>query len=170
MRRATTTTGSSSARASAGASRRCGCAEGLQGGVLECGRRFRDEDFARSTWDARRYFWSPKLGLRGILRLTLFRDVFIASGCGVGGGSLGLRQHALPRARRVLRRRTLERSRRLEGGAGSRTTTPPSGCSGVTDVTFDSDGDLLLKELGEDLGVAGTYPTPASACTSASRA
>ena len=27
--------------------------------------------------------------MRGILRLTLFKDVFIASGCGVGGGSLG---------------------------------------------------------------------------------
>jgi cholesterol oxidase len=29
-----------------------------------------------------------KLGLRGILRLTLFKDVTMLSGCGVGGGSL----------------------------------------------------------------------------------
>src|SRR5215208_4013037 len=57
--------------------------------VLECGRRFEDEDFVKTTWNARRYLWAPKLGLRGILRLTLFKDVFIASGCGVGGGSLG---------------------------------------------------------------------------------
>ena len=27
--------------------------------------------------------------MKGILRLTLFKDIFIASGCGVGGGSLG---------------------------------------------------------------------------------
>ena len=27
--------------------------------------------------------------MRGIFRLTLFKDIFIASGCGVGGGSLG---------------------------------------------------------------------------------
>jgi cholesterol oxidase len=57
--------------------------------VLECGRRFADSEHASSTWQLRRYFWAPRLGLRGIFRLTLFRDVFIASGAGVGGGSLG---------------------------------------------------------------------------------
>jgi nucleoside-diphosphate-sugar epimerase len=57
--------------------------------VLESGSRFRDEDFARTTWDARRYFFAPRLGLRGIMRTTLFPDVLIVSGAGVGGGSLG---------------------------------------------------------------------------------
>ena len=57
--------------------------------VLECGRRFADHEHARSTWDLRRYFWAPALGMRGIMRLSLFRDVFIATGAGVGGGSLG---------------------------------------------------------------------------------
>jgi cholesterol oxidase len=57
--------------------------------VLESGSRFRDEDFAGSTWDARRYFFAPRLGLRGIMRMTLFPDVLIVSGAGVGGGSLG---------------------------------------------------------------------------------
>ena len=36
----------------------------------------------------RKFFWFPKLGLRGIQRLTLLRDVLILSGAGVGGGSL----------------------------------------------------------------------------------
>src|SRR2546426_4182111 len=63
--------------------------KGYKVAVLECGRRFRDEDFAKSTWDVRRYYWAPRLGMRGVLRLTLFKDIFIASGCGVGGGSLG---------------------------------------------------------------------------------
>ena len=58
-------------------------------GVLECGQRFGDEDFPKSTWDLRRYFWAPRLGLRGIFRLTTFKDVSVVSGCGVGGGSLG---------------------------------------------------------------------------------
>jgi cholesterol oxidase len=57
--------------------------------VFEQGRRFRDRDHARTAWNLRRYFWWPALGMRGIFRLTLFRDVFVASGCGVGGGSLG---------------------------------------------------------------------------------
>src|SRR2546430_15959249 len=63
--------------------------KGYRVGVVECGRRFSDDDFAKSAWNLRRYLWSPRLGLRGVLRLTLFKDVFIASGCGVGGGSLG---------------------------------------------------------------------------------
>ena len=63
--------------------------EGLLGRRAGVRRRFADEDFPKSTWDLRRYYWMPKLGLRGILRLTLFKDIFIASGCGVGGGSLG---------------------------------------------------------------------------------
>jgi cholesterol oxidase len=57
--------------------------------VVECGKRFRDHDFAHTAWNLRRYFWLPRLGLRGIFRLTLFKDVFIVSGNGVGGGSLG---------------------------------------------------------------------------------
>ena len=86
--------------------------------VLESGWRFGDQDFAGSTWDARRYFFAPRLGLRGIMRLTPFPDVLIASGAGVGGGSLGLREHALPRPRRVLRGPAVARAGRLEGRAG----------------------------------------------------
>lgn len=56
--------------------------------VLECGRRFRTEDLPRSSWDLRKYFWMPRLGLRGMLRITTYRDVSIISGSGVGGGSL----------------------------------------------------------------------------------
>jgi cholesterol oxidase len=57
--------------------------------VLEAGRRFEDADLPRSTADLRRYFYAPLIGLRGIFRMTLFRDMFLASGAGVGGGSLG---------------------------------------------------------------------------------
>jgi cholesterol oxidase len=63
--------------------------KGYRVGVLECGRRFADADYAKSAWNLRRYFWAPLIGLRGIFRMTLFRDVFIVSGSGVGGGSLG---------------------------------------------------------------------------------
>ncbi len=55
--------------------------------MLECGQRFEHEDFVKTTWNLWRYSWVPKL--KGTLRLTLFNDILIASGCGVGGGSLG---------------------------------------------------------------------------------
>ena len=49
-----------------------------------------DEDFAESTLrEPRRYFWAPKLGMRGVLRISFFKDVLVVSGSGVGGGSLG---------------------------------------------------------------------------------
>lgn len=63
--------------------------KGYRVAVIEVGRRFEDRDFAKTAWNVRRYFWMPKLGLRGILRLTPFKDVFVLSGSGVGGGSLG---------------------------------------------------------------------------------
>src|SRR5579884_2631997 len=63
--------------------------KGYSVGVLECGRRFADHEFAKDTGDLRRYFWSPRLGMKGIFRLTTFKDVGVVSGCGVGGGSLG---------------------------------------------------------------------------------
>jgi cholesterol oxidase len=63
--------------------------KGYRVAVLECGRRYEDQDFAKSAWNLRRYFWMPRLGLRGIFRMTAFKDVFIVSGSGVGGGSLG---------------------------------------------------------------------------------
>ncbi|GAA1635561.1 FAD-dependent oxidoreductase [Actinoplanes couchii] len=63
--------------------------KGYRVGVLEAGRRFTDEQFAKTSWRLRDYLWAPALGCYGILRLTLLRDVMIMSGAGVGGGSLG---------------------------------------------------------------------------------
>ena len=57
--------------------------------VLERGRRFRDEDFATTTWNLRRYLWAPGIGCRGILQISPFRNIVVLHGAGVGGGSLG---------------------------------------------------------------------------------
>jgi cholesterol oxidase len=124
--------------------------------VLECGKRFRDEDFPKSTWDLRRYFWAPRLGLKGIFRLTQFRDVAVVSGCGVGGGSLGYANTLyvpgteffsdpqwadLEDWERTLAPHYAEAQRML----------------GVAEVEQDDPADQLLRELGEHLGVGETY-------------
>lgn len=62
--------------------------KGYSVAVLEMGKRWKAEDFAKTTWDVRRFLWKPALGLHGILQLTLLRDVFFLHGAGVGGGSL----------------------------------------------------------------------------------
>lgn len=56
--------------------------------VVEAGRRFADDDFAKTSWDLRRFIFQPALGLRGIMRFDFFRGLMIMSGAGVGGGSL----------------------------------------------------------------------------------
>ncbi|MEE9205962.1 MAG: FAD-binding protein, partial [Acidimicrobiia bacterium] len=56
--------------------------------VLEEGRRFESDDFAKSSWDLRKFLWAPQLGMRGIQRINLLSDVMVLSGAGVGGGSL----------------------------------------------------------------------------------
>ena len=62
--------------------------KGYRVGVLEAGRRFEDADYPRTSWDARRFLWAPKLGCKGIQRIHLLRNVIILAGAGVGGGSL----------------------------------------------------------------------------------
>jgi cholesterol oxidase len=62
--------------------------KGYRVAVLEAGRRFASDDFPRTSWDLRRFLWFPRLGLRGIQRINLLRDVMVLSGAGVGGGSL----------------------------------------------------------------------------------
>jgi cholesterol oxidase len=56
--------------------------------VYEAGRRFADEDFAKTSWDLRRYLWAPRLGCYGIQRIHRLPDCLILAGAGVGGGSL----------------------------------------------------------------------------------
>src|SRR6476659_9260865 len=56
--------------------------------VYEAGRRFEDDDFARTSWDLRRYLWAPRLKCFGIQRIHRLPDVVILAGAGVGGGSL----------------------------------------------------------------------------------
>ena len=56
--------------------------------VLEAGRRFEDEDFAKTSWDLKNFLWAPKAGMYGIQRIHMLKDVMILAGAGVGGGSL----------------------------------------------------------------------------------
>jgi cholesterol oxidase len=62
--------------------------KGYKVAVLEAGKRFRDEDYAKTSWRLRKFLWMPQLGCYGIQRIDKLKDVLILSGAGVGGGSL----------------------------------------------------------------------------------
>jgi cholesterol oxidase len=130
--------------------------KGYRVGVLECGRRYRDPDFARSAWNLRRYFWMPRLGLRGIFRMTAFKDLFIVSGSGVGGGSLGY-ANTLYRARPAF-----FTDPQWAGLADWEAELVPyyetaERMLGVTTYEGTGPADELLREYGEQLGVANTF-------------
>ena len=62
--------------------------KGYSVAVFEAGERFEAKDYPTTNWELKKFLFMPKLGLRGIQRLTLLKDVLVLSGAGVGGGSL----------------------------------------------------------------------------------
>jgi cholesterol oxidase len=130
--------------------------KGYRVGVLECGRRYRDQDFAKSAWNLRRYFWMPRLGLRGIFRMTAFKDTFIVSGSGVGGGSLGY-ANTLYRARPAFfADPQWEELADWERELGPHYETAER-MLGVTTYAGTGPADELLREYGEEIGVGETF-------------
>jgi cholesterol oxidase len=130
--------------------------KGYSVGVLECGRRFADHEFPKATADLKRYFWNPRLGMKGIFRLTTFKDVSVVSGCGVGGGSLGYANtlYVPPDA--------FFEDRQWADMADWSSALAPHYAEaqrmlGVVENPYEDPADQLLRELGEELGVGDTY-------------
>lgn len=134
--------------------------KGYRVGVLEAGRRFADEEMAKTSWDLRKFLWAPQFGCYGIQRIHLLRDVLILAGAGVGGGSLNYANTLYvpsdpffndPQWRDITDWRTelmphYDQAQRMLGV--------------VTNPTF-TDADRIMKEVADDMGVGDTFvPTP----------
>ena len=131
--------------------------KGYRVAVMESGRRFADHEFPRSTWDLRRYFFAPRLGMHGIFRLSLFKDVSILTGAGVGGGSLGY-ANTLYRARP--RFYTDRQWAGLEDdweAALAPHYDEAERMLGVTTVATDDPADDLLRDFGRHIDADKTY-------------
>ncbi|WP_027344960.1 GMC oxidoreductase [Hamadaea tsunoensis] len=130
--------------------------KGYRVGVLECGRRFADDEFAKTSWRLRDYLYAPALGCYGILRMTLLPQVLVMSGAGVGGGSLGYANtlyrppdvfFADPQWAGITDWRAelapyYDQASRMLGVAVNPVTTP---------------SDEVLKAVAEDMGVGHTF-------------
>ncbi len=131
--------------------------KGYEVGVIECGRRYADEDFAESTYrQPGRYFWWPYLRMKGIFRMTLFKDVTVLSGCGVGGGSLG---YACTHYRA---REKFFKDRQWADMADWETELTPhydtaERMLGVAEVPVNTRTDNLIKTLAIKMGVPASY-------------
>jgi len=62
--------------------------KGYRVAVMEMGRRWKPADLPRTSWSIHRWFWHPKVGLRGFFNMRLFKHATIFHGCAVGGGSI----------------------------------------------------------------------------------
>jgi len=98
----------------------------------------------------------PRLGLRGIFRMTAFKDAFIVSGSGVGGGSLGY-ANTLYRARPAF-----FSDPQWQGLADWERELGPhydtaERMLGVTTYADQGPADELLREYGEEIGVGETF-------------
>jgi cholesterol oxidase len=62
--------------------------KGYRVAVMEMGRRWTPSTLPQSSWSLHRWFWRPKLGLRGFFNMRFFRHATIFHGCAVGGGSI----------------------------------------------------------------------------------
>jgi cholesterol oxidase len=130
--------------------------KGYRVGVLEAGRRFADEDFAKTSWNLRKFLWAPKFGMYGIQRIHLLRNVMILAGAGVGGGSLNYANtlyvppepfFADPQWKHITDWRAelaphYDQAQRMLGV--------------VKNPTF-TDADRILKEVADDMGVGDTF-------------
>lgn len=130
--------------------------KGYRVAVFEAGRRFRDEDFARSSWDLRRFLWAPMLGMFGIQRFHVLKDVAVLAGAGVGGGSLvyantlyvpGHRFFTDPQWAKITDWASelapyYDQAGRMLGIAENPTMTP---------------SDIVMKQVADDMGVGHTF-------------
>jgi len=130
--------------------------KGYRVAVLERGRRYRDEDFAASAWDLKRFLWAPSLGLRGIFRMSVFKDIFIASGSGVGGGSLVF-ANTLYRAKPAF----FAHPQWPATADWSQVLAPHYATAermlGMQRVPHSSDGQTLLHEMAQHFGAEDTF-------------
>ncbi len=130
--------------------------KGYSVGVLECGRRFADHEFPKSTADLKRYFWNPRLGMKGIFRLTTFKDVSVVSGCGVGGGSLGYACTLYVPPKQFFEDRQWGAMNDWESALAPHYEEAQR-MLGVTQNPHEDPADQLLRELGEEMGVGESY-------------
>jgi cholesterol oxidase len=124
--------------------------KGYSVAVLEEGRRFGPDDFARTSWDLRRFLFAPRLGCHGIQRITFLRDVVVLSGAGVGGGSLVYANVLYEPPGSVW-----EEPRWADELAPHYETVRRM--LGATATPFAGPADQLLRQVAERMGVGDTY-------------
>jgi cholesterol oxidase len=130
--------------------------KGYRVAVMEMGRRWGPENLPRTNWSLHRWFWRPKLALRGFFNMRFFKHVTILHGCAVGGGSITYATTLLRPPDKVWDMGS------WTGLADWKNEMPQhyqtaSRMLGVIENRIVGPADLLLKKAAEAVGVGNTY-------------
>ncbi|BFU43093.1 GMC oxidoreductase [Krasilnikovia sp. MM14-A1004] len=130
--------------------------KGYRVGVLEAGRRYTPATLPKTSWDLRNFLWAPRLGLRGIQRITLLKDIVVLSAAGVGGGSL-VYANTLYKPPR-----TFFDDAQWAAITDWATELDPhydqaSRMLGVTEQPSTTPSDVVIRQVAEEMGVGDTY-------------
>lgn len=133
--------------------------KGYKVGVIEAGKRFNNNDFPKTNWHFRKFFWFPKIFCYGIQRINMLKHVLILSGAGVGGGSL-----VYANTLYVPLKKFFEHTKVQKIG-GAEALMPyyeiAKKMLGVTTTPKTFSGDGYLKKTAELMGFGETFrPTP----------
>ena len=124
--------------------------------VYEAGRRFEDEDFARTSWDVRRYVWAPRLGLFGVQRIHRLPDCLVLAGAGVGGGSLNYANTLYVPPQSFFRDRQWGHITDWQAELAPHYATAQR-MLGVTVNPCEGPVEQLMRDTASDLGVGDTF-------------
>lgn len=130
--------------------------KGYKVAVLEQGKRFHAADFPKTNWNLKRFLWLPAARCFGIFRMTLFRDVFVLSGTGVGGGSLVYANTLYVPPDDVFRASQWPQDRDWQSELMPHYRMAQY-MLGVTQNPFEGPADHLLKEAAEEMNRGHTY-------------
>jgi len=130
--------------------------KGYRVAVMEMGRRWTPANLPRTSWSLHRWFWRPKLALRGFFNMRFFRHVTILHGCAVGGGSVTYACTMLRPPDKIWD------SGSWAGLAGWHAEMPrhydaASHMLGLTENKILGPADRLLKRAAESAGAGDTF-------------
>lgn len=128
--------------------------------VIEAGKRWRPADFPRTNWSLRKSLWFPRLGMRGIQRISLLRDIMALSGVGVGGGSLVYANTHYPAPRPFFDDPQWSSITDWESELAPHYAVAQR-MLGVVENPADTPADAVMREVAERMGAPDSFhPTP----------
>lgn len=124
--------------------------------VVEKGKKWSNNDFPKSNWNVKKFLWLPLLRFFGFQQLTFFKEVFVLSGVGLGGGSLVYANtHMVPE------KKVFQDPQWLPKIDWERELLPFYGLAqkmlGTTIYPKEEIEDSYLRQVAEDLGQEHTY-------------